>query len=103
MEFTENDVKKVAHLARLELTPEEIKKFSNQLSQIIHYIEKLNEVNTSGIEPMTQALQMPTPLREDELRKDNPYSAELMLASAPEQVFDNFKVPQVIAGKGGDE
>ena len=101
MEFTENDVKKVAHLARIELTPGETKKFAAQLSQIIGYIEKLNKVNTDGIEPISQTLDIPTPLRKDELRTQN-FSAELMLSNAPEQVFDNFKVPQVIATKGGD-
>lgn len=101
IDFSSETVMKVAHLARLELTAEETAKFSSQLTKILDYVEKLNSLDTSKVEPMTQVHDVETPLREDETRPSP--GAAAILDSAPEQVFDNYKVPQVIATKGKDE
>ena len=54
MAFTEKDVRYVADLAHLELTDEEVKKYLPQLDSILQYVEKLNELDTTEIEPMAQ-------------------------------------------------
>ena len=101
IKFTEETVSKVAYLARMELTPAETSKFATQLGQILGYIEKLNELDTANVEPLTQVQEYATPLREDIVVQGA--SPESILACAPESVFENFKVPQVIASKDGAE
>lgn len=96
-EFNEETVRKVAGLARLELNETETKKFSSQLGNILDYVAKLNECNTNGIEPLYQALEVETQLRDDVV--NNPFTTEQILSCAPEQVYENFKVPQVINSK----
>jgi aspartyl-tRNA(Asn)/glutamyl-tRNA(Gln) amidotransferase subunit C len=97
MALTEKDVRYVADLAHLELTDEELKKFLPQLDSILQYMEKLNELDTSQVEPMAQvtypASQRPS------LRADTPretFKQEEALANAPEQGAGSFKVPRVI-------
>ncbi len=92
--LTENDVKYVANLARLELKEEEVNKFANQLSEILKYIEKLNEVDTENIEPMAHAVEIETPMRDDIVKNAN--GKESALLNAPEKEGDYFKVPKVI-------
>lgn len=60
------DVKKVAKLANLTLTSEEETKFEKQLSDILHYVEKLNEVNVEGVEPTSQVTGLENVTRTDE-------------------------------------
>jgi len=97
MALTEKDVRYVADLAHLELTEEEMKKFLPQLDSILQYMEKLNELDTSQVEPMAQvtypASQRPS-LRADAPRKT--FAQEEALANAPEQGAGSFKVPRVI-------
>jgi aspartyl-tRNA(Asn)/glutamyl-tRNA(Gln) amidotransferase subunit C len=97
MALTEKDVRYVADLAHLELTEEEMKKFLPQLDSILQYMEKLNELDTSQIEPMAQVTypssQHPS-LRVDAPRKT--IAQEEALANAPEQGAGSFKVPRVI-------
>lgn len=97
MQFTEDDVRKVAALARLELTSEEVTRFAGQLGNILGYIQKLGELDTKNVEPMTTPHKMETPLREDVAQKSP--GAEAMLACAPEHLYDNYKVPQVLGGE----
>lgn len=92
--FTEDDVRKIANLARLELTDAEVTKFANQLGDVLGYIQKLNEIDTHGVEPMTTPHAFDTPLRNDEV-VESP-GAAAMLQNAPEQMYENYKVPQVI-------
>ena len=60
-----DDVKHVAKLARLELTEDEINKYSQQLGSILEYVEQMNEVDTTGIEPMPHAIPVYNVMRED--------------------------------------
>ena len=94
MELGKKEVQYVANLARIEIKEEEIDKFANQLSDILKYVAKLNEVNTENIEPMAHAVDIPTPLREDEVK--NPKGKENSLSNAPESDGDYFKVPKII-------
>ncbi len=87
------DVEHVARLARLNLTEEEKVKFSKQLGDILKYMEQLNEVDTTGVEPMNHPIDFSNVMREDVARYD--CSREELMANAPEVEQDYFKVPKI--------
>ena len=97
MALTEKDARHVAQLAHLELTEEEVKRFLPQLDSILDYMQKLNELDTTNVEPMAQviyrAAENPA-LRSDAPRKT--FTPDEALSNAPEPGADCFKVPQVI-------
>ncbi|MEQ9619518.1 MAG: Asp-tRNA(Asn)/Glu-tRNA(Gln) amidotransferase subunit GatC [Deltaproteobacteria bacterium] len=94
MKISKEDVLKVAELARLEFGEEELEKFTEQLGNILSYIENLNKLDTDGVEPTSHVLDVATPLREDEVQDWlTPGEA---LQNAPEGVDGFFVVPQVI-------
>lgn len=95
MKLTTQEVLKIASLARLEPGPEEVATLQEQLSKILGYVEKLNALDVTGIEPMAHAVEVPTPFREDVVRKDT--TREASLQNAPDREDDFFKVPKVIA------
>lgn len=88
---------KVADLARLELSEQELKNFTQQLRDVLGYVEQLSKIDVSGIEPMTHPLDSPSPLRADEL---HPFPTEgghpKVLKHAPETLNDGFKVPPIL-------
>ncbi len=97
MALSEKDVRYVADLAHLELTEEEVKKFLPQLDSILQYVQKLNELDTSAIEPMAQVTYPGSEnaaFRADEPRRT--LSQGEALANAPEAGAGSFKVPHVI-------
>ena len=88
------DVKYVAHLARLALTPEEEQKFQAQLGNILGYIAKLNELDVSNVEPTAHAVPLVNVTRPDEVRPSLPY--EDAMRNAPSQVNGLFQVPKIV-------
>jgi len=90
------EVRRIAALARLELSPEEERLFAGQLSAVLAYVKQLEELDVSGVEPMTHALAAgeAPPLRPDEVRPGLP--AERALAAAPARVGTCFQVPRII-------
>lgn len=94
MKITKEEVEYVAHLARLEFSEEEKETFTTQLNHILVYMEKLNEVDTTGIEPMTHAIQMTNAFREDAMKESIGY--DLSLGNAPDESGSSFRVPKVI-------
>lgn len=86
-------VEKVAHLARLKLTEEEKEKLPEQLDRILRFVEKLQEINTEGIEPYTPHFEE-TPMREDIPEKD--FDPALVLSQAPHAEGSFFVVPRVV-------
>jgi len=88
------DVKDVAHLARLRLTPEEEKTLGRQLDQILNHIEKLNEVDVSGVEPTAHAFPLVNVTRPDEPRPS--LSHEEAMRNAPAQANGLFMVPKIV-------
>ena len=96
MALEEKDVRYVAELAHLELTPEEVKKFLPQLDSILQHMQKLNELDTAQVEPMAQVTY---PARANpSLREDQPHKTfeqEEALANAPDQNAGCFRVPRV--------
>ena len=94
MASAEIDVKYVAHLARLALTPEEEKQLGAQLGSILGYIEKLRELDVSGVEPTAHAVPMVNVTRADEIRES--LSHEDALRNAPRSANGLFIVPKIV-------
>ncbi len=94
MAASDIDVKYVAHLARLHLTPEEEKKFGEQLGQVLGHIEKLKELDVSGVEPTAHAMPLVNVTRPDEIRPSLPH--EDALRNAPTSANGLFIVPKIV-------
>ena len=97
MKITEKEVRYVADLANLKLTEEEIARFQTELSGILEHFDKLNEIDTTGVEPMAQVLfeaAEGATLRED--LPVPPLGSDAALANAPQPGVGYFKVPKVI-------
>lgn len=94
MKITRKEVEHVAHLARLELTPEEAEQFTGQLGQILEYFDKLKELDTSAIEPTSHAIPMTNAFREDLVQES--YDQETALQNAPAKEDGFFRVPKII-------
>jgi len=88
------EVEHVASLARVDLTDEERELFSEQLTRIVEYINKLDELDTSGVEGLASAVEVPNVLREDEPRDSLP--REKALRNAPEGRGGFYRVPAVL-------
>ena len=91
--INKEEVKHVAKLARLELTDEEVNKYSQQLGSILEYVEQMNEVNTTGIEPMPHAIPVYNVMREDVVKYEQ--TKEEMMANAPFEEDGFFRVPKI--------
>jgi aspartyl-tRNA(Asn)/glutamyl-tRNA(Gln) amidotransferase subunit C len=87
-------VKKVAMLARLELTEAEVEEFTGQLSTILDYMEKMKELDTTGVQPLAHCLPISNVFREDVV-KDS-LGTEKTLANAPQRDGEFFKVPKIL-------
>jgi len=94
MKITPEEVAYVAKLARLELSAAEVEKTTAQLDRILSYVEKLNELDTSGIAVTTHALAVQNAFREDQVRASLPQAEAL--ANGPLQNGEAFVVPRVI-------
>jgi aspartyl-tRNA(Asn)/glutamyl-tRNA(Gln) amidotransferase subunit C len=92
--LTREQVRKVALLSRLAPSDAEADAMAEQLSRILTHVEKLNELDTAGIEPTSHALTLVNVLREDEARPSLP--RERALANAPDQEAGCFRVPPII-------
>lgn len=88
------DVKYVAHLARLSLSADEERKIGQQLNEVLGYVEKLKEVDVSGVEPTAHAFPMVNVVRTDEVRPSLP--REEALRNAPAQANGLFMVPKIV-------
>ncbi len=88
------DVERVASLARLSLSDEEAERLAAELDSFLGYIETLRELDTSGIEPTSHPIPLPTPVRED--LAEPPIDPMLAVANAPESTETAFRVPKVI-------
>lgn len=94
MKITREDVVKVGELARLKLDDEEVATFTGHMDAILAYVEKLNELDTSGITPTAHAVPLENAFRNDEVRPS--IGADSALAAAPDRIEDFFRVPKVI-------
>jgi len=94
MKITRELLDKIAHLARLELSEKDAEKMMHDMTAIVDWMEKLNEVNTDGIEPLTSMSHEVNVLREDEVK--NQLDHESVLKNAPQKDLDYFHVPKVL-------
>lgn len=94
MPLTLQDVDRIAHLARIEITPEEAARTLAQLNDILAMVERMQAVDTSGVEPMAHPLGGSQRLRDDSV--DPPADRAANLANAPAQEAGLFLVPKVI-------
>ena len=88
------DVGYVAHLARIDLTPEETVLFQGQLDQILHYVEQLNELDVSEVEPTAHAIPVYNVFRKDEPGTSLNHSD--VIANAPAATDGEVRVPKII-------
>ena len=94
MAIDSETVKRVANLARINLTKEELEPLSDELSKILQFMQKLNEVNITGVTPLTSVTPMNLNLRDDVVNDGgNPHE---ILINAPKQSEGFFAVPKVI-------
>lgn len=94
MTLTPEQVRWVAHLARLELTDAELETMTPQLRAILDYVNQLQQVNTDGVEPMAHAVEVRNVFRGDEPAPSLP--VDEALANAPERRGDFYAVPAVL-------
>src|SRR5688572_16233415 len=95
--LTKQDVLHVANLAKLNLTDNEVDKFTTQLSSIVNYMEELNEVDTDNIDPTTQTTGLTNVLRGDEIKTDQVLSQDEALSGTDETHNGYFKVPAILS------
>ncbi len=93
--ITAEDVRKVAKLSRLDLEEDELVQYSNQLQEIIGYIEQLGKVDTKDISPTTRAVEVVNVLREDSVTSTKIRNELLELA--PHREGDFFRVPKILS------
>ena len=92
--ITNDEVKKVAHLARLELNEDEINHHAGQLEKILEYIKQLEKIETNDVPCTTRAIEVINVFRKDE--KKNSGCAEELLELGPSREDQYFKVPKII-------
>ena len=98
MPINQSDIEKVAQLAHLELAEEELKTFGSQIAEIVSYVEQLNEIDTSNVEPALGGLT-PEGERTDTSRQDEiegSLGQKAALAEAPDPASGHFRVPKVL-------
>lgn len=95
----ESQVRKVAKLARLQLTDAEVGEFTGQLSAILGYVEKMNELDTENVEPLAHCLSISNVFRQD--RVEESLGTEKALANAPQRDGGFFKVPKILDDSSG--
>ncbi|MDQ0163212.1 Asp-tRNA(Asn)/Glu-tRNA(Gln) amidotransferase subunit GatC [Bacillus alveayuensis] len=92
--ISKEQVKHVAHLARLAISEEEAEMFTSQLDAIITFAEQLNELDTENVEPTSHVLDMKNVMREDEPEQGLP--REEVLKNAPDHKDGQFRVPSIL-------
>jgi len=92
-------VRKVARLSRLDLTEAEVEEFTGQLSAILDYVEKMNELDTDNVEPLAHCLPISNVFRADSVEES--LGTEKTLANAPQRDGEFFKVPKILDDSSG--
>lgn len=97
MSVDKKEIIKIANLAKLKFNDDEVEKFTGQFNEILAYMEKLNEINTDNVEPLSHPLEVSNVMREDELKKS--VDTNDALRNAPDKDENYFFVPKVIKEK----
>ncbi len=95
MKITQEEVQRVAKLARLDLSAAEVERMTGQLDAILSYVAKLDELDTTGVAVTTHTQEVVNAFRDDEVQESLP--REHALANAPEQNGESFVVPRIIS------
>ena len=90
------DIQHIAKLARLTLSDEEQKKLGPQLAKIVEYIDQMNQLDTTNVEPTSHVLPIQNVFREDQPKQNFPESGTDLLSHAPKQDKGHYEVPQII-------
>lgn len=93
--LTRDDVLKLAQLARLSLSEEEIERYARELTEILHYVEQLQAVDTTGIKPTNQVTGLTNVMREDKV-EDYGYNVKDLLKNVPAVQDNQIKVKRMI-------
>lgn len=96
MRVEKHEIEKLAKLARLEISPEEIEKLQGSLGDLVGYVDQLKQMKLDDVEPMTAVDDSPRPLRPDVEQPMLPKAQAL--ANAPEVNLEHFSIPKVIGG-----
>ncbi|KAF0140248.1 MAG: aspartyl-tRNA(Asn)/glutamyl-tRNA (Gln) amidotransferase subunit C [Stygiobacter sp.] len=94
MSVTRKDVEYIASLSKLKFEENELDNFTHQLNDILAYVEKLNELDTENVEPLSHPVENNNVFREDELKPS--ISTEEALKNSPSKTEEFFRVPKVI-------
>jgi aspartyl-tRNA(Asn)/glutamyl-tRNA(Gln) amidotransferase subunit C len=94
MKITAREVRYVAELARLELSPEEVERFTGDMNRILDYMDQLNELDTGRVEPTSHVVSLKNVLRDDEV--GDSLTVDEVLANAPRREKGHFVVPKII-------
>lgn len=94
MQVDEATVRRIARLARIKITPEEAKGLETELSGILDWVQQLDEVDTTGVEPMTRVVAMSLKMRADQVTDGS--MADAVIKNAPERDDHYFVVPKVV-------
>ena len=97
MSVSKEDVEKIANLAKLKFSDEELENFTPQMNEILNYMDKLNELDTENVEPLSHPVEQINVFREDKLKQS--IFTEDALKNAPSKDEQFFKVPKVIGDK----
>ena len=97
MSLTAADIKKIAHLARLNMSDADVTLYTNQLSNILNFVEQMNQADTTGIEAVAHSLESHQRLRSDAVTEPN--QREVFQKLAPQVEAGLYLVPQVIEGE----
>lgn len=94
MSLGSDEVKKIAHLARLEISDADVPEYAKNLSDILDFVEKMSSVDTRDVIPMAHPLELPQRLRADDVTEEN--ERELFQSVAPQVELGLYLVPKVI-------
>lgn len=97
MAVSKKDVEKIAELARLKFSEDELENFTPQMNEILNYMEKLNELDTENVKPLSHPVEQTNGFRDDKLKPS--ITTEEALRNAPAKDEHHFKVPKVIGDK----
>ena len=97
MSVTRKDVEYIAELARLKFDDKELESFTHELNEILNYVEKLNELETENVEPLSHPVEGVNAFREDNIKPSTDRNEALK--NAPQKDEEFFKVPKVIGGE----
>ena len=94
MKITLEEVKRVAALARFQISPEEAEHLTRQLDKTLQYMEKLDQLDTANVEPLAHVMDIVNAFREDKITQQR--NTEALLSNAPARERNFFKVPKII-------